>query len=236
MWGALMFMLLICGYLVYALQAGSNASRRNIFLMAAAIGSVLVWAMMDMGWQFLYQVRGLSDEDFSSLASGVESVTAILATLIIGILLWVMSRANSGSMNGAGLRILVGVSLCFLAIMVMIVLAGQNNPAFLAGFVIFAIGEALFAPAMHAVVWQVSPQRVRGTAFGLMLSATYISSVLASIFIDRNYYIEGEEISTLLPISGIVFFGLSAIAWGFVAYLMLRNYKLEPERPFNPFE
>jgi len=173
--------------------AGFRASLVEIFGLVAA-GGIMTWIFISDGIRditfsmtdqltplYVENIMGLSLVQISSL-SAVFSVVTMLFSNVGG---WLSDKAGERA----------GIAGGFIALAIgwVIFLLGGNHLHFAIAWALWGAGNALVGPAYNVLISKVVPQRLRGTAFGLLstsvgfiaLPMPWIGAQLWEIFTPR---------------------------------------------------
>lgn len=154
----------------------------NLGAMAAmfAAGGLLTWIFLtdgvrDVAFSMSFQLMPLYLDDFGGLSiqqigwlQSIFGVCNMAMTIPAGIL---------ADKTSERLAIATGFGVQFLAILVF--LYAESFWAFAVCWALFGIGVALMAPAYQALISKAVPEKLRGTAFGVLRSSLGVFSLPA---------------------------------------------------------
>ncbi len=120
----------------------------------------------------LYEPSRGTDEA-AQLALALYTAYNLAATLIS------IPAGHAGDRHGAA-RILLGGAAAFALAYLVLALSGPSLPLLGAGFVLAGVGIGCAETAEHAAVAALAPERLRGSAFGLLAGLQSIGNLAAS--------------------------------------------------------
>jgi dipeptide/tripeptide permease len=231
MMGGFVFLLMMAALVVIGVSAGIEVVRRNLLLIILPVAGIMLWGANNITWEFLDLAGTTDDSDYYVVVANLNGILAGVVALVGGIILIATNRGGLPSFNGTSLRIFLGVVIMVLGALSHTLAGSMGISVILIGVCLMALGEGFYMPALESSVWQLAPNRLKGTAFGLLFASPYLSHLISDPFRDQY------DIGALpfIPVIGLFVLGSVAAILILVAFILMRNYKHAQSQDVNPF-
>lgn len=202
-------------------------NRDLLLLYFTGIPSIYsIWLVATWAPSFLLEI-GLKDIATSSLYTSLLGIAAVLG-------LWVSGIASDRlSVKGKGRKMLMGVQLSIYAVvMVSMAYAVQVKAgAWALSILIFASGFLAYSiwPPMYAMLSEIAPKEILGTAFGLLNAFHFLGSMAAP-------WVSGWVRDATGSFSGAIYIAaILILAGAFCSFSVRPSFRLGKEVPIARF-
>jgi hypothetical protein len=224
------FLMLAIAFVVQVQVPTRFAGRRSGAIGLLILVSVFFWQVYELCDTFTLR-SGFRMPSLGSL--NLDTMLALVATLIVGLVVFFRHQPDFRGYGSATLRILVGAGLGILGNLALLMPGNENLIYVIVALSLGAVAEALFSPTLYALVWRLSPGRRKANGLGMLITSAGFSNLLGRLFmrdgaadgeLDFPVILFGIALSLVLLIGALV--GVA---------LLLRNLASKERQAENPF-